>query len=64
MLEGKGTFKDEYDSVSAFKSSNFLPGKITYHDIRFGMIRKEGRKNIGSGRKRTALRLFVGRWVL
>lgn len=32
---------------------------MNINDDRFGNIRKEGRKNLGSGRKYTALRLFI-----
>lgn len=37
---------------------------MNINDDRFGNIRKEGRENLGSGRKYTALRSFTGRWVL
>lgn len=37
---------------------------MNINDDRFGNIRKEGRKNLGSGRKYTALRLFTGKWVI
>lgn len=37
---------------------------MNVNDIRFGNIRKEGRKDVGSGRKYTVSRLSTGRWVL
>lgn len=37
---------------------------MNINDVRFGNLRKEGREHIGSGRKYTVSRLFMGRWVL
>lgn len=37
---------------------------MNINDDRFGNIRKEGRKNLVSGRKYTALRLLTGKWVI
>lgn len=51
-------------SLPSFILLSTREDSMNMHDVRFGNIRKEGRKNIGSRRKYAALRLFVGRWVL